>query len=117
MAIGNKDPIDFLQPILAAVSGEKLDKKLTSFVANQGAYWYYLAPIEGPVLALTTNRTGEILVSESTDCTHAVDRSHAKNGTSALQFSTVSGTSSANTHILNTLTPVAFQVQSTDRRL
>ena len=62
VAIANRDPIDFLQPILAAISGEKPDKKLTSFVANQGVYWFYLAPIDKPQLALTTvDSAGETL--------------------------------------------------------
>ncbi|MCY3871264.1 MAG: S41 family peptidase [Gemmatimonadetes bacterium] len=62
VAIANKDPFDFLQPILAAISGEKLDKKITSFVANQGVYWFYFAPIDEPRLALTTvDRTGETI--------------------------------------------------------
>ncbi len=62
VAIANKDPVDFLQPILAAISGEKLDKKFTSFVANQGVYWFYLAPIDGPQLAITTvDRAGKTL--------------------------------------------------------
>ena len=67
VAIANKDPLDFLQPVLAAISGEKLDNKITSFVANQGVYWFYLAPIDEPRLALTTVDRAGVTLEEMLD--------------------------------------------------
>ena len=64
VAIDNRDPIDFLEPVLAAISGEKLQKKLTTFVANQGVYWYFLAPVgEDSIVITTKDRSGQTLAN------------------------------------------------------
>lgn len=54
VGINNQDPVTFLKPILAGISGEKLSHKLSVFVRNQGVYWYFLAPFEGETLLITT---------------------------------------------------------------
>ena len=54
VGINNMDPVTFLKPILAGISGEKLSHKLSVFVRNQAVFWYFLTPFEGETIPITT---------------------------------------------------------------
>lgn len=56
VSINDMDPLGFLEPVLAAISGEMLSHKLSVFVRNQGIYWYLLAPIDGDTIAIKTRK-------------------------------------------------------------
>lgn len=59
VAIDGQPVLDYLSPVLEAISGERIEKKLMTFVSNQQTYWALLAPrSDGEVEFTTADRSG-----------------------------------------------------------
>lgn len=59
VAVDGQPILDYLSPVLEAISGERIEKKLMTFVSNQQTYWALLAPhSDGAVELTTADRSG-----------------------------------------------------------